>query len=154
MPDMNNSLISAALQKYTYAFAVWTDHADFVLDKNADICEDRLLEIRCFDDKGEYRAVRATPDVSFSEREITSDESCGDGWFDEAQYLDIDTARTGKEADGWVYATGGGRYHLPEKAKMILVRNFYRYDEDGIASKYDWRLVRFTDQETVGREER
>ena len=150
---MNDSLISAALHKYTYAFAIWTDKADFVLDKNADLCEDRLLEIRCFDENGEFRAVRATPDLPFSEREITSDESCGDDCFDEAQYLDIDTARTEKEADGWVYATGGGRYHLPEEAKMILVRNYYRYDEEGIARKYDWRLVIFTNDETVGKEE-
>ena len=148
---MNNSTISTALQKYTYAFAIWTDRADFVIDKNADLCEGRLLEIRCFDKTGEYRAVRTTPDMPFSEREITSDESWADGYYDEAQYLDFDTARTEKKADDWTYATGGGRYHLPEDAKdqkLILVRNYYRFDEEGIARKYDWRLVKFTDQET------
>ena len=151
---MNNHQITTALQKYIYAFGIWTDKADFVLDKSVNIDEDRLLELRCFDESGEYRAVRATPDVSFSEREITDDGSYRDGQQDEAQYLDIDTARTKKEADGWVYATGGGRYHLPEEAKMILVRNYYRYDEEGIARKYDWRLMKYTDQETVGKEER
>ena len=150
---MNNSTISAALQKYTYAFAIWTDHADFIPDKNADLCEDKLLEIRCFDERGEFRAVRTTPDMPFSEREITSDEGWADGYYDEAQYLDIDTARTKKEADGWLYATGGGKYHLPEEAKMILVRSYYRFDEEGIARKYDWRLVNFTDDETVGKGE-
>lgn len=151
---IKNKMISSALQKYTYAFAIWSDKADFVLDKNADLCEDRLLEIRCFDESGEYRAIRTTLDTPFSEREITCDDSCGDGCFDEAQYLDIDTERTKKEADGWVYTTGGGRYHLPEGAKMILTRTYYRYDEEGIARKYDWRLVKFTDQETVGKEEK
>ena len=150
---MNDQLILAALRKYTYAFAIWTDKADFVLDKEAALHEERLLEIRCFDESGEFRAVRTTPDLPFSQREITCDESWADGFYDEAQYLDIDTARTKKEADGWVYATGGGRYHLPEEAKMILTRSYYRYDEEGIARKYDWRLVKFTDQETVGKEE-
>ena len=149
---MNDSVISGALQKYTYAFAIWTDKADFILDKNADLREDKLLEIRCFDENGEFRAVRATPDADFSEREITSDDHWADDFYDEAQYLDIDTERTKKEADGWVYATGGGKYHLPEEAKMILVRNYYRFDEEGIARKYDWRLVEFMDQETIRKE--
>ena len=150
---MNNLRITTALKKYTYTFAIWTDQADFVIDKDADLNEDRLLEIRCFDESGEFRAVRATPDEPFSEREITEDGSYGDGYYDEAQYLDIDTARTKKKTDGWFYVTGGGRYRLPEEAKMILVRNYYRYDEEGIARKYDWRLVKFTDQETVGEED-
>ena len=150
---MNNRQLPAALQRYTYAFAIWTDKVDFILDKTADLHEERLLELRCFDESGEYRVIRSTPDMYFSEREIISDESYGDGYYDEAQYLDIDTARTEIEADGWFYATGGGRYHLPEAARMILVRNYYRYDEEGIARKYDWRLVNFTDQETVGRGE-
>ena len=154
---MSNSTISAARQKYTYAFAIWTDHADFIPDKKADLCEDKLLEIRCFDESGEFRAVRTTSDKSFSEREITSDESWADGYYDEAQYLDIDTKRTEKKADGWIYATGGGRYHLPEEVKdqkLILVRNYYSFDKEGVARKYDWRLVTFTNDETVGREEK
>ena len=150
---MNDQRILTALRKYTYAFAIWTDKADFILDKEAALQEEKLLEIRCFDESGEFRAVRPAPDQPFSQREITCDEDWADGYYDEAQYLDIDTARTGKEADGWVYATGGGRYHLPEAAKMILTRTYYRYDEEGIARKYDWRLVIFTDQETVGKEE-
>ena len=32
---MNDSVISDALQKYTYAFAIWTDKADFILDKSS-----------------------------------------------------------------------------------------------------------------------
>ena len=82
---MNDSQIITMLRKYTYAFAIWTDKADFILDKNADLCEERLLEIRCFDETGEYRAVRATPDAPFSAREIASDEDWADGDYDEAQ---------------------------------------------------------------------
>ena len=48
---MNNLRITTALKKYTYTFAIWTDQADFVIDKDADLNEDRLLEIRCFDEK-------------------------------------------------------------------------------------------------------
>ena len=172
------SNIAKAVAAYRYAFAIWTDRADFITDKTTDWREDALLEIRCFDENGEYHAVRDIPGHPFSEREIAKDparaatearvmderEFYADifeaaekkkGYFEEAQYLDIDSKMTEAKKDGWVYTIGGGRYHLPDDAKnraMILVRYYYRFDPDGVAHKYDWRLVRFTDEETVGKE--
>lgn len=155
--------IMNAVDRYAYAYAIRTDGADFITDKNADICEEKLLEIRCFDERGEFYARRDCADGEFSVREITADtartgenvfseETYADGSFDEAQYLDIDSAAS---KDGKTYATGGGCYHLPPDAQgkpLILVRIYYKYDEDGVARKFDWRLVEFADKETVGKE--
>ena len=159
--------ISTAVKTYRYAFAIYTDHVDFILDKTAELQEEKLLEIRCFDERGEFRACRSVLDAPFSVREIVSTagsavqsecvfaENSFAGWYDEAQYLDIDAARTKAENNGWTYTTGGGRLHLPDEAArngMVLVRFFYRFDTDGVARKADWRLVGFTDTETVGKE--
>ena len=152
----NIEKIREAVEKYTYSFAIRTDRADFITDKSADIDEAKLLEIRCFDESGEFHAARSTVDSEFSCREITDDEKYADGYFDEAQYLDIDDKRTAADNEGWTYATGGGKYHLPEGVngnKLILVRYYYKFDEEGVARKYDWRLVKFTDEETVGKED-
>ena len=147
-----------AVASYDYAFAVYTDSAGFIIDKSAPLCEEKLLELRCFSVEGEYRAVRVggLSEVKFSEREITHDNeaSYASGYYDEAQYLDIDESRTKNAADGFVYATGGGSYLLPESAKgnkMILVRHYYQFDCDGVARPFDWRLVDFTNEETVGK---
>ena len=150
------SIIKDNLNKYTYAMAIWTDKADFIIDKRVDIDESKLLEIRCFDEKGEFRAFRSVTGEEFKTREMTDDEKYADGFYDEAQYLDIDTGKTPKN-HSVIYATGGGKYHLPkgmENKKMLLTRTYYKFDEDGVAHKYDWRLVGFTDAETVGKGEK
>ena len=143
-----------AIQKYKYVFAIWTDHADFITDKTASLNEDRLLEIRCFDESGEYLARRDCVGGKFLAREITRENEIAfaDGSYDEAQYLDIDTTRSD---DTLTYAAGAGSYHLPQNAKdhpLILVRTYYTFDAAGVARKFDWRLVKFTDKETVGEE--
>lgn len=160
---MSDCNISEEVKKYKYSMAIWSDSADFIT-ANADLKEDKLLEIRCFDENGEFHAVRSELGEPFSFRRIHDKESklCDEGaFFDESQYLDIDSARTEKENDNYIYATGGGRYHLPvDKIKnstlpendMLLVRYYYRFDDDGVANIYDWRLVGFTDKETAGKE--
>lgn len=154
---MSDCNISEEVKKYKYSMAIWSDSADFIT-ANADIKEDKLLEIRCFDENGELHAVRSELGEPFSFRRIPDKESklCDEcDFFDESQYLDIDSAKTEEKNDGSVYATGGGSYHLPDDAKgksMLLVRYYYRFDDDGVANIYDWRLVGFTDKETAGKE--
>lgn len=143
-----------AVKDYKYVFAFWTDHADFITDKAAPLNESFLLEIRCFDEKGEYYARRDSIIDEFIAREITVEKEAdyADGSYDEAQYLDIDTTRSNETL---TFAAGSGCYHLPEDAKnnpLILVRTYYKFDEDGVARKFDWRLVKFTDEESVGKE--
>lgn len=127
-----------------YFLAIWTDKVDFV---NKVIDTDKLLEVRVFDTNSEFRAYRSVVENDFKCRELNDSIPFADGTFDEAHYLDIDTTRNSQ--DSLKYTTGGGRFHLPDDVTgtMIKVRNYYRFDEDGVARKCDWRLVGFTDKE-------
>lgn len=134
---------------YKYMLAIFSDHADFV----SEITEpEKLLELRAFDENGEFRAYRDLLRKPFKFREINADnEDQFDGSFEESQYLDIDTTRE-FEDETQKQATGGGQYHLPNDAKnmtMLKVRYYYRFTDEGIAQKCDWRLVAFTDKELV-----
>lgn len=139
------SKIAEKVMQYRYSLAIWTDRADCIIDKSAPLDEDKLLEIRCFDDSGEYRAYRSVVNKDFIEREITDDKAF-DGFFNEFHYLDIDE----KQSKGTVkFTTGGGTYHLPEEVsdkQKLKVRNYYKFDENGIARPVDWRLVGFADK--------
>lgn len=136
-----------------YKLAIWTDHADFVTE-----IEDTqtLLEVRAFGETGECRAFRSTSESGFSVREINNEAEKPENAFDENQYLDIDTAKPESKNDGWIYTTGGGRYHLPYEnlpdihSLMLKVRYYYTFDEvSGVARKTDWRLVGFAGKESV-----
>lgn len=139
--------IREKIKAYGYSLGIWTDRTDFLLPGELPD-DDKLLEIRCFDENGEFHAVRSTVmEDRFDAREIT-DDSLYDGNFDEKHFLDIDSAKTEENNDGWIYATGGGRYHLPvQNAQKLVVRYYYRFDDNGIARKCDWRLVGFWKKE-------
>ena len=134
---------------YRYMLAIFSDHADFV----SEITEpEKLLELRAFDESGEFRAYRDLLGKPFKFREINAEnEKKFDGSFEESQYLDIDTTMK-FENETKKQATGGGQYHLPDDAKnmtMLKVRYYYTFSHEGIAQKCDWRLVGFTDEELV-----
>ncbi len=122
-------------------FAIWTDHADFLLDIN-DLQEDKLLELRAFDEKSEYRVYRSTVGTDFYERFAEDVDKSESEYFDTEQFIDIDS--TANE-DNTRKAIGGGTFHLPSdnaNATKIVIRNYVKYDADGIASVCDWRIVR------------
>lgn len=127
-----------------YKLAIWTDRADFI-GRNAPVIDpDKLLELVAFDESGEVRFRRFCAGEDFFVREILTEPAAEDesgGYFDKAQFLDIDT----KRSDGCVkYAIGGGKYHLPvPDAEKLVVRYYYKFDEDAMAYVYDKRLVRF-----------
>ncbi len=150
--DIVNKLKSL---NYKYKMVIFTDRVEF-LDEL--LCADDLLELRAFDSSGEFRAYRDVIGKEFKVREI-NDDSAYDGFFDQAQYLDIDKKETKARNDslnqGEVITTGGGRIRLPEDAKgneLILVRFYFNYNENGIAEKTDWRLVGFVNNEVIGNE--
>lgn len=120
-------------------FAIWTDKADFLLNIN-DLREDKLLELRAFDENSEYHVYRSAIDNPFFERKI-DDRADEQQYFDEEQYIDIDSTRS----EGNVrYTTGGGKFHLPQDSlnvTKIVIRYYYDYDNEGIASVTDWRIV-------------
>lgn len=143
------------VNEYPYILAIWTDHADFVTQMTQEDLKN-LLEVRAFGQEGEYRAYRdVLTQEEFFVRTKEGEKAVPANAYDENQYLDIDTARTSAKADGWIYATGGGRYHLPyddlpDVHKLLLItRTYFKFD-DGIAHKADWRLVGFAKEETYG----
>lgn len=128
-----------------YILAIFTDKVDFV-NELKDV--DNLLEVRVFNEEGEFRAYRDVLCSEYKSREII-DESEYDGYFDQTQYLDIDTTKC-LPSDTEKTTIGGGIFHMPEDVaeKMMLnVRYYYRYNDDGVAEKCDWRLVGFSDSE-------
>ena len=133
---------------YRYKLAIYSDRADFV----SEVTEpEKLLELRVFDENGEFRAYRDVLGKPFKCREINKkNENLFAGSFEENQYLDIDTNYKFKDDETKRQATGGGQYHLPEDAKdmtMLKVRYYYNYNSEGIAQKCDWRLAGFEDKE-------
>lgn len=112
----------------------------------AEKLNDRALDIRIFNKNMEYRIFRGDVGRKFAYR---LKEDVGEEFFDDEQYLDIDTDRSlsffSKEHK--VQATGGGYYMLPldsmEDVK-IKIRNYIAYEKDsGEAYIKDWRLVEF-----------
>jgi hypothetical protein len=129
-----------------YILAIWTYKADFV-DKIDDI--ENLLEVRAFDKSGEFRAYRSVIGTEFKCREIFN-EKPGNA-YDENHYLDIDDSKKTNKENGYIlrFTTGGGSFHMPKSVneKMLVVRYYYEFDDNGIARKNDWRLVGFSSEE-------
>lgn len=121
-------------------FAIWTDHADFLLDIN-DLEEDKLLELRAFDKNSEYRVYRSTVDSDFYARFAEDSAKSVSDYFDTEHFLDIDSTANKNNTRKTI---GGGTFHLPlayADATKIVIRNYVKYDDDGIASVCDWRIV-------------
>lgn len=121
-------------------FAIWTDHADFLLDIN-DLQEDKLLELRAFDKNSEYRVYRSTVNSDFYERFAEDSDKFESDYFDTEHFIDIDSTANKNNTRKTI---GGGIFHLPlanADATKIVVRNYVKYDKDGIASVTDWRIV-------------
>lgn len=145
---MNNQELVNVLNNLPgrYIFAIWTYKADFV-DKIDDI--ENLLEVRAFDKSGEFRAYRSVIGTEFKCREIFN-EKPGNA-YDENHYLDIDDSKKTNKENGYIlrFTTGGGSFHMPKSVneKMLVVRYYYEFDDNGIARKNDWRLVGFSSEE-------
>ena len=126
--------------------------------------ENRLLELRVFDSKKEWKCWRDALQEEFSERLL---EDNGQPWFEEVHLLDRDTARMKKAAElsekavepgkkaadpnksGMFvyYAMGGGKYELPfPGAEKVRVRSYLTAAQNGIEYIDDWRVVSIEDQ--------
>lgn len=125
-----------------YCLVIRTDHVDF--EKEVTSC-DNLLEIRAFDESGEFRAYRSVIGAEFVCR--NTEKTVYDGSYTQTHYLDIDSIRSNC---GVTYATGAGSYHLPEgiNANALEIEFYYNFGEaDGIARVCDWRIKGFTTKE-------
>ena len=125
---------------------MWRTINDFVMYLTEErLCH--LLELRAYNASGELHALRSSMEAEFATRVIADepvdgslpadDEQgfCRDEW----QFLDIDE----QNSSGTHYkATASGEYDLPvADARYIHVRNYYRYDAEGIATFADFRIV-------------
>ena len=133
-----------------YILAIYTDRADFV-DEITDV--DKLLEVRAFDKNSEFRAYRDVVSAGFKTRSNQDDvkDIKYDGYYDQAQYLDIDTKIVVDKDNPRIKATiGGGAFTMPsdvQNRELLVVRYYYRFNDNGIARICDWRLLDFTDEE-------
>ena len=127
------------------------------------------FDIRVFSEKGELHLFRASIDKDFCARLVLDEDIDKEKYYDQDQFLDIDTTKSDKlrelakttthvpqtiqidkdksdKLQKLAVATGGGEYHLPIsnfKDAKITIRNFVKYDEVGRAYVSDWRIVNF-----------
>ena len=109
----------------------------------------KVLEIRVFNSEKEMKLFRG--DIGSTFRLRTLDESGKDteDYYDEEQYLDIDTRRSAElfQRSQDVYTTGGGQYHLPlnrmNEARIMIRYHIGKYEDSGQARIEDWRVVDF-----------
>ena len=125
-------------------FAIWTDRADILPNV---LQEDKLLELRAFDENSEYRVYRSTADTDFYERFAEDSAKSERDYFDTEQFIDINSNFNQSNIRKTI---GGGTFHLPfayANAVKIVIRNYVEYDDDGIASVIDWRIVELKETE-------
>ena len=121
-----------------YVVDTWPSSATEGLDEN------KLLELRVFNKDCEHKLFRPSINQSFIERQISDDENDKD-YYDEVQYLDIDTSKG--MTDGKVIATTGGVYKSPvqniDNARVRIRYYLGKYEKTGQARVEDWRVVEF-----------
>lgn len=111
---------------------------------------EKLLEIRVFDKTSEFRMARTSLGREFNERFIddTSKNDKYNDYFDENQFLDIDSTKSSFQDNKMkITTTGGGKYELPFECgndQRIIIRNYIGYyEQSGQAYVKDWRIVGF-----------
>lgn len=153
---MERFWMRAAEIKDGFLFAMLTDEIvwerwPLASDQQQDLQrkERKFLDIRLFNEKQEIHMAWSDAERKFLGRLIEDAEEAFDcpDYFDEEQYLDIDSLRSQElfDREQRVYATGGGCYKLPVSDfhdVKIRIRNYLGYyEESGQAYVKDWRLT-------------
>ena len=134
----------------TFFVTQYTDKFDIgIWNENTIENTSKLLELRVFDNKKEWKLFRSDLGKDFYSRyEDDTGKNEGVDYFDEIQLLDIDITRSSKDSRQ-IYTTAGGRYNLPKDISdldraAIRVRHYFGVDnESGQAFIRDYRLVDF-----------
>lgn len=144
----DESGLNALLEEYktddSLLFCVYTDRFCCAAYKPIEDIS-HALEIRLFDENGEFKAVRGNIGGEFRWRYISdkdiSESDKKEYTYDEFQYLDIDDNKT----SGTKYVSiGGGEYGMPATGyERVVIRHYGDYDEDGMFGLKDFRLVKF-----------
>ncbi len=110
--------------------------------------EDKVLEIRIFNRDKEEKIFRTDLSKDFL---YTVSEDSGKDYFDECQYIDIDTKLMPDNQGDMVVTTGGGKFNLPMEKKVdsrVVIRYYLdRYGKTGHVKLASWRLVDFVSSE-------
>lgn len=153
-----NDLLTVFAPEDTGAFAVLTYTDAFEVLPYSDFLHasinhadgrqllDKLLDIRVFNADKEYRLYRDYCGASWEVSVLSDAEMQNTDFYDEVQYLDIDTKRTAEGASrhpGMLRATGGGWYRFPQGYTKAKIRSYVSYDDNGQAYRIAWRLVGF-----------
>ena len=121
---------------------------------------DKLLQVRLFNEAGEFFAGRDYARGEFTVRTIMDDKDGGDtsiptgvtrypAVFEETHLLDIDTDKgftATPDGKTTFHTMGGGTYTLPvtSETKKVIVRTYFQSNpENGIEFPVDWRIVKF-----------
>lgn len=165
---MNNELknwediksnLGTEIKDNSFVYVVLTDTL-FILsmdDSKLDALNvDKLLELRVFNEKGEYRLIRPDIGQNFRIRCIIDnkleEQNQPISYFDKDLYLDIS-----KVNGCMVSSANGGEYELPSgklnigEGMMLTIRNYLSYNDqgknaDGQARISDWRIVGFKEE--------
>lgn len=150
------SEVKARFDDHAYVAITCTDHFAFIpfdelLDGKVD--ERYILEVRVFDENGEYRLSRDYIGSPFREvikvedkilcDQVNPDYGMALDSYEDFQFMDIDMARTVKES-GKIKATGGGEYRFPYpygENTRVKIKNYIAYDDNGQAVVVAWRLA-------------
>lgn len=96
------------------------------------------LEIRLFNEQGEFKAVRANIGKEFIWRYINDEGVTEECIYDEVQYLDA-----AKNDSTEYIAIGGGHYEMPDEGyERVVIRHYGEYDDDGMFTLKDLRIVK------------
>lgn len=150
-----NDALSAVKKYFGEDCTVYAMYSDkFYCGSELDIDISHLTELRIFNDDSEFKLSRYNIGGDFKWRYISDTafkkklENENDEFlqkfdnriFDEIQYLDIDSTKSNEKN---YTTTGGGKYTLPiENAERIIIRSYLDYDEHGILSINDFRIVK------------
>lgn len=124
-------------------------------DKDIDISENKLLEIRIFNKNEEKRLFRLDLQDEFCYYETNDTDLKPEiDYFDQQQILDIDTT---KVLEGnCVRSTGGGVYTIPKLVfegnlgfAAVIIRHYFGVTPTGQAYIKDFRCVEFSDAKTL-----
>ncbi len=151
-PDEIIALAEKYLSGDCIVYAVYSDR--FFCGNSIEGDISHLMELRIFNENSELKICRYDLSSDFHWRYIDDSRFIDtisketDGFlrdfnnrtFDEISFLDIDS----KKSSGKDYVTtGGGKYSLPvANAERIKTRSYIDYDENGILSINDFRIVK------------
>lgn len=146
--DVNGYFLNAT--DSIFFVAQYTDKFDIgIWNENIIKNTNKLLELRVFDNKKEWKLFRSDLGKDFYSRyEDDTGKKEGVDYFDEVQLLDIDTSKEYKKSE-LMKTTAGGEYNLPKDISeldraAIRVRHYFGVDnESGQAFIRDYRLVDF-----------